>query len=91
MPKAVRTTRAEEGAAASLEVLPGVLAVQDDGDGGFSPAGARRVAAARFDQLSDEVVGGGIGIPAGVGEPDQVGQRVIAKRQATFEPPARTA
>ena len=72
--------RAQERPAAALEVLPGVLAVQDDRDERLFPAGRARVAAARLDEPRDEVVGRRLGVPAGVGEADQIRQRVIAER-----------
>ena len=55
--------RAQERPALTVVVLPGVLAVQDDEDGGLFPAGARAEAAAAFDQAPHEVVGGEVGGP----------------------------
>ena len=63
--------RAEERAAAALEMLPGVLAVQDDRDERLSPAGRGRVAPAGLRQPRDEIVGRRVGRPAGIDEPDR--------------------
>jgi hypothetical protein len=71
--------RAEKRPAAGFEVLPGVLAVKDDGDERLCPAGAVAIPAAGFDKAADEVVRRGVGVPAGIGESDQVRQHVIAE------------
>src|SRR5688572_31169230 len=60
-------------------MLPGVFAVEDDEDRRLSPAGARTVAVAGFGQTPDEIVGGRLAAPPGVGEPDQIRERVVAK------------
>jgi hypothetical protein len=44
-----RVQGAEKRSSTTLEMLPGVFAVQDDWNGGFSPAGSGRVTAARLD------------------------------------------
>ena len=72
--------RAQERAAAAFEVLPGVLAVEDDRDERLSPAGAVAVAPAGLDEPRHEVVGRRFGRPAGVGEADEIRQHVIAER-----------
>ena len=55
--------RPEKRVAVALEMLPGVLAVQDDGQQGLSPAGGREPAAG-LGQPADEVVGGGVRRPS---------------------------
>ena len=56
--------RPQERPAAALEVLPGVLAVEDDRDERLSPAGALAIAPAGLDQPADEVVGRRVGAPS---------------------------
>ena len=70
---------AQERATAAVEVLPGVLAVEDDGDERYAPVGTLGVATPRFDEPPDEVSGRGLGRPRRVGEADEVGECVIAE------------
>src|SRR5262249_8889032 len=71
---------AQEGTAAIGEMLPGVLAVEDDRDEGFSPAGSLGVTATGLDQPGNEILRGLFRRPARVHETDSVGEQVIAKR-----------
>ena len=80
MPVQSPVQRAKEGPSTSGEMLPRVFPVQNDGEQRFSPAGSRRVSSPGFDQTSHEVVGGDLGIPAGIRKADQVRQHVVAER-----------
>src|SRR5262249_46343285 len=53
---------AQERPASALEVLPGVLAVENDWDHRFAAAGALAVASAPFDQAADEIVRRGVSV-----------------------------
>ena len=71
--------RPQEWAAATLEVLPRVLAVKNDRDRGLFPSGRCRKAPAGLDETVDEVGCGILGVPAGVHEPNQIREGVIAE------------
>src|SRR5688572_22271998 len=72
----------EEGPAPALEMLPRVLAVQDDGDDRFSPAALGAVTPSGLGKPLDKVRGCCLGIPPGIVEADQVRQRVVAEQAA---------
>ncbi len=74
--------RAQERPAASGEVFPGVLAVQNDRDHGLSPAGAIAIPRAGIGQVTDEVVGRGLRVPARIDEADQVRQHMVRGRDS---------
>ena len=82
--------RPQERPALALVVLPGVLAVEDDRNDGFPAAGPRRIPPAAFDQPADEVLGRGLRVPPGVGEPDQIREHVVAEHAGDSAPPVRT-
>src|SRR5258705_7005612 len=71
--------RAKERTPATGEMLPGVLAVQDDRDQRVSPAGPLRITPPGLHQPAEEVVGRGIGGPARICKPDQIPQHVITE------------
>src|SRR5215468_1981432 len=54
---------AQKRTAAALEMLPGILAVEDDRDERLFPAGSQAVVTARFRQALQEMTGGGFGVP----------------------------
>ena len=83
--------RPQERPSAPFEMLPGVLAVEDDEDDRLSPSARGREPAPRFRQPRDEVVGRRVGRPAGIDEADQIRQRVIAEPARDLHaPPAST-
>ena len=71
--------RAQERAPALLEMLPGVFAVEDHGDGRFFPTGRCRKSPACLDQPIHEIRRRCFGQPARIHEADQIGQRMVAE------------
>src|SRR5688572_21435274 len=76
--------RAQERASAAVEMLPRVLTVQDDRDGGLFPSARLGKAPACLNETMDEVRRGILSSPAGVHEPNQIGESVIAEQARDF-------
>src|SRR5688500_20339988 len=74
----------KEGAAAPLEMLPRVFAIEDHRDSRLFPAGKLRKAPTGFGQAVDEIRRGGFGLPSGVDESNQIRQRVVAEQAPDF-------
>ena len=80
--------RAQERPSLAFVVLPGVLAVEHDEDGGLFPAAVAAIALAGGGDAVDEVVGRRLRIPGRIGEADEVGQQVIAEARTPRQRPA---
>src|SRR5262249_45914660 len=75
----LRVERLEEVVAVERVVLPGIFAVVGDEHGVVA---GRRVAVGELYELAREVRGGVIAVPGGVGEADEIRERVVAEEAA---------
>src|SRR6185295_5460600 len=64
----------------ALEVLPGVLTIENHRDNGFSPAAPSRVSSPGFEKPRYEVVRRSVGAAARIAEADEVRENVVAKQ-----------